>query len=396
MTSFLIAAASLLLLALVVLLRPFIFKRNGSEISRRQMNATIYADELNKLDADKVAGLLDEAAYNLAHTEMRQRLYQDTTEEDDVATSRSPKKTIIAICIFVALLSSGIYLIIGGGFQNEAENAQGPMNQEAVEKMVAEFAAKMEKDPEDLKGWAMLARSYRLLGRNEDAEKAYVRAGSFIDSDPQLLADYADTIAINAKGNFAGKPTQLINKALQLDPDNLLALWLSGTASYNAKNYKAAVQAWEKLLKLMPSNTDEARAIEASIDEARVKGKLPPAAKQPISNKGVSGVIDISPALKSKIQATDVVLVIARKPGERMPVAVLKTRAESFPMDFVLNDSLAMSPSALISQLSEVSVEVRISKTGMAMPEPGDLISAAQTVQVGAKNIQLLVNQVRQ
>ena len=187
MTSFLIAAALLLLLALVVLLRPFIFKQNGSEISRRQMNATIYADELNKLDADKAAGLLDEAAYNLAHTEMRQRLYQDTTEEDDVATSRSPKKTIIAICIFVALLSSGIYLIIGGGFQNEAENAQGPMNQEAVEKMVAEFAAKMEKDPKDLKGWAMLARSYRLLGRNEDAEKAYVRAGSFIDSDPQLL-----------------------------------------------------------------------------------------------------------------------------------------------------------------------------------------------------------------
>ena len=396
MTSFLIAAALLLLLALVVLLRPFIFKQNGSEISRRQMNATIYADELNKLDADKAAGLLDEAAYNLAHTEMRQRLYQDTTEEDDVATSRSPKKTIIAICIFVALLSSGIYLIIGGGFQNEAENAQGPMNQEAVEKMVAEFAAKMEKDPKDLKGWAMLARSYRLLGRNEDAEKAYVRAGSFIDSDPQLLADYADTIAINAKGNFAGKPTQLINKALQLDPDNLLALWLSGTASYNAKNYKAAVRTWEKLLKLMPSNTDEARAIEASIDDARIKGKLPPAAKQPISNKGVSGVIDITPPLKSKIQATDMVLVIARKPGERMPVAVLKTRAESFPMDFVLNDSLAMSPNALISQLSEVSVEVRISKTGMAMPEPGDLISAAQTVQVGAKNIHLLVNQVRQ
>ncbi len=396
MTSFLILAVLLLLLALFLLLRPFIFKGKHSDISRRQMNATIYADELNKLEVDKAAGLLDEAAYDLAHAEMRQRLYQDTTEEDDVAISRSPKKTIIAICIFVVLLSSGIYLLIGGGFQDKKENAQGPMNQEAIEKMISEFAAKMEKDPEDLKGWAMLARSYRLLGRNEDAEKAYVRAGSFIDSDPQLLADYADTIAINAKGNFAGKPTQLINKALQLDPDNLLALWLSGTVSYNAKNYQAAVQTWEKLLKLLPSNTDEARSIEASITEARVKGKLPPAAKEPISNKGVSGTIVIAPELKSRIQATDVLLVIARKPGERMPVAILKTGVGNFPMDFVLNDSLAMSSSALISQLSEVSVEVRISKTGMAMPESGDLISAVQTVQVGAKNIQLLVNQVRQ
>ena len=133
MTSFLILAVLLLLLALVLLLRPFIFKGKHLDISRRQMNATIYADELNKLEADKAAGLLDEAAYDLAHTEMRQRLYQDTTEEDDVATSRPPKKTIIAICIFVLLLSSGIYLLIGGGFEAEKENPQAPMSQEAVE-----------------------------------------------------------------------------------------------------------------------------------------------------------------------------------------------------------------------------------------------------------------------
>ena len=244
----------------------------------------------------------------------------------------------------------------------------------------------------------MLARSYRILGRNEDAAKAYARAGNFIDSDPQLLADYADVLATNANGSFVGKPLQLINQALKLDPDNLMALWLSGTAAYNVNNYKAAVQAWEKLAKQIPPNTDEARAIQGSIAEARSKGGLAAPAQNLIasSGKNISGKIELSAELKSKIKPGDIVMVIARKPGERMPVAVLKVPASDFPMSFALNDSLAMNPSAPLSQLTEANVEVRISKTGMARPEPGDLISTAQTIQVGAKDVRLLVNQVRQ
>jgi cytochrome c-type biogenesis protein CcmH len=233
------------------------------------------------------------------------------------------------------------------------------------------------------------------LGRNTEAANAYARAGSFVDADPQLLADYADVLAANANGNFAGKPQQLINKALTLDPNNLLALWLSGTAAFNAQNYKAAVQSWGELAKQLPPETDEARAIAGSIAEARSKGGLPPAIAPAISNQGVSGQVGISPELQSKVKAGDILMVIARKPGERMPVAVLKTAVNTFPISFVLNDALAMNPSALISQLPEVSVEVRISKTGMAMPESGDLISPPQTIKVGTSNTRLMINQVR-
>jgi cytochrome c-type biogenesis protein CcmH len=326
---------------------------------------------------------------------MRQRLFQDTDEADDLSVLGSPKKTIIGICIFVVMLSAGFYFYLGDASRIAEKNSEKPMTQESVEKMVAEFAAKMEKEPDNLKGWAMLARSYRILGRNAEAANAYARAGSFVDSDPQLLADYADVLAANADGNFAGKPQQLINKALALDPNNLLALWLSGTAAFNAQNYKAAVQSWEKLAKQLPPDTDEARAITASIAEARSKGGLPPASAPVISNQGVSGQIGISSELQSKVKAGDALMVIARKPGERMPVAVLKTAVAAFPMNFVLNDALAMSPNALISQLPEVLVEVRISKTGMAMPESGDLISAPQTIKVGTTNARLMINQVR-
>ena len=395
MTSFVISALLLLVLVLVLLLRPLFFPAKESATSRRQMNATIYREELDKLEADRMAGTVDSYSYEQTHAEMRQRLFQDTDEADDFAVLGSPKKTIIGICLFVVILSAGFYFYLGDAAQIAQKSTERPMTQESVEKMVDEFAAKMDKEPDNLKGWAMLARSYRILGRNTEAANAYARAGSFIDSDPQLLADYADVLAANANGNFAGKPQQLINKALAQDPNNLLALWLSGTAAFNVQNYKAAVQSWEKLAKQLPGESDEARAIAASIAEARSKGGLASVSAPVISNQGVSGQVDIAPELKPKIKAGDVLMVIARKPGERMPVAVLKTPVTAFPISFVLNDALAMSPNALISQIPEVSVEVRISKTGMAMPEAGDLISTPQTIKVGTTNARLIIGQIR-
>ncbi len=401
MTSFLIPAFLLLTLVLILLLRPFIFPTKGKSTSRRQMNAVIYREELDKLEAEHQAGVITSADYEIAHAEMRQRLFQDTAEEDDQELAGSPKKTAIWLSIFIVLISSVLYFTLGDVLRASQSNVEKPVTQEGVEKMVAEFAAKMEKDPGNLQGWAMLGRSYRILGRNEDAAKAYQRAGDFIDSDPQLLADYADTLAANANGSFAGKPLQLINKALKLDPNNLLALWLSGTAFYNSGNYKAAVQSWEKLLQKLPPDTDEARTIKGSIAEARSKGGLTPSISATSSpavatGKEINGKIELSTDLKSKIKPGDIVLVIARKPGERMPVAVLRAPASNFPMSFTLDDSLAMNPSAPLSQLNEASVEVRISKTGIARPEVGDLISSVQTIKVGSKNIRILVDQVRQ
>ena len=394
MSSFLIPAFLLLVLVLVLLLRPFIFPPKVEATSRRQMNAAIYREELEKLEAERVAGVINSVDYEIAHAEMRQRLFQDTNEEDDHSVMGSSKVTVIGLCVFIAVLSVGFYWFLGDATRIAEQNTQQPMTQESVEKMVSEFAVKMEKDPSNLEGWAMLARSYRILGRNEDAAKAYERAGNFIDSDPQLLADYADVLAANASGNFTGKPLKLINQALKLDPNNLMALWLSGTASYTTGNYKAAVQAWEKVAQQLPPETEESRSIQASIADARAKGGL--SSKPVAAPKGISGKIEISADLKSKVKPGDIIMVIARKPGERMPVAVLKTTVAEFPMSFSLTDALAMNPSAPLSQLSDASIEVRISKTGMAKPEAGDLISSPKIVKVGASNIQLVIDQVRQ
>ncbi len=394
MVSFFIAAFLLLVLVFILLLRPLLFAGKISETSRRQMNAAIYRDELEKLAAEHSAGIINAQEYEMSHAEMRQRLFQDTSEEDDKAVMGSTKKVVIGTSIFIVLLSVVLYASVGDVFRVAQHNQQKPMTQEGVEKMVADFALKMEKEPDNLKGWAMLARSYRILGRSEDAAKAYARAGNFINNDPELLAEYADTLVAVSNGNFSGKPLQLIQQALKLDPNNLLALWLSGSAAFNSGNYKIAAQTWEMLAKQLPPGSEEARAIETSIGEARAKGGLSNKTL-PLETQGVSGKVEISADLKSMVKPGDVLMVIARKPGERMPVAVLKVPVAEFPMSFALTDKLAMNPNAPISQLSEVSLEARISKTGMAKVESGDLLSVVQTVSLGSNQAKIVINQIQ-
>jgi cytochrome c-type biogenesis protein CcmH len=300
----------------------------------------------------------------------------------------------------VPLLAGGLYAVLGNPAGLNPPAPQHRVSPEEIDAMVAKLAARLEKE-DNPQGWVMLARSYKMLGRYEEAGKAYARAGSFIDKEPALLADYAD-ILVAGSGSFAGKPRELIAKALKLEPDNAHALWLSGTAAFEAGQYKQAVAQWETLLQQLPPGSEEAQSVEGSLAEARSKGGIAkPAAKADDKKVGaggtVSGRVELAPELKDKAAPGDTVMVIARPAdGSRMPLAVLRAKVAELPLQFTLDDKLAMSPDNGISKHKEVSVEARISKTGMANPQADDLLSKAQTVKVGAGGVKLLVDQVRQ
>ncbi len=403
MITFYIAALVLVLLVLAALFRPFFWKTTVHHASRQHLNAAIYKEELAKLEKEHTEGLIDGVTYEISHAEMRQRLFQDTSEDDGVAVLGSPQKTIIALSIFIPALAVAMYFWLGSAQQIADGGIKQKVAQQDVEKMVAGLAAKMEQDPSNLKGWAMLARSYKVMDRPKDAEKAYDRAGAYLDSDAQLLADYADVAASNANGNFEGKPQAIINRALKADPNNMMALWLAGTADYTRGNYKGAIQVWGRLAKLLPADSEDIKMIQGSIMEARSKANLPPEplASQPtspavaVSGKNISGIVELNSDLKSRVKPDYIVMVIARAPGARMPVAIMRAKAADLPLRFVLNDALAMTPDALISNLHEATLEVRISKSGQAKAEPGDLYSEIQTVKVGTGHLKVVVDQVR-
>jgi cytochrome c-type biogenesis protein CcmH len=401
MTGFVIGAAIAVVLVLALLLRPFFRKSaGGGQSSQRQFNTAILRDQVAKLDQDVAEGTLSDADRAQARAELQRRALQDTLEEDAVATLRAPKKTMAAVGVLLPVAAVALYLLIGNPASMTAGGAHQQMaNAQDLDRMVAALAEKLEKEPNNPKGWAMLARSYKVMGRTAEAEKAFERAGSFIDDDAQMLAAYADVVASNNGGTLVGKPAMLIQKALKADPDNAMAMWLSGTADLEAKNYKGALRTWERLAALLPPGSDDARMLQGAIDDVRAKAGLP--AKAPAVALGaaaggnISGTVELDPSLKGKAAPDDTVMVIARLPGSRMPLAAVRLRAAELPVKFTLDDSLSMNPQSPISAAAEVEVEARISKTGLAKAEPGDLISAVQTVKVGARGVALRVAKVR-
>lgn len=302
-----------------------------------------------------------------------------------------PHRTLVGLALVVPLAAAGLYGVLGSA--NGLVGQPGPATEPQIETMVAALAARLEKNPGDKKGWVVLARSYMAMGRLIDSERAYDQAGDFIDGDAQELANFANVIASNANGHFNDKALRQIEKALKTDPNNTMALWLAGTAAHDGGDSKRAVEIWQKLLALLPPDSDDARELRGAIVQA---GRTAPAVV-PIDmaapGAGVTGTVELGPKLR--VAPGDIVMVIARVPGQRMPVAVMRVPASRLPLAFVLDDSLAMSPRARISTVTEVEVEARVSKTGQATAQPGDLYSSVQTVKVGAKGVTLRVANVK-
>ena len=305
MIEFVLVTAVLLVVSLLWLLRPLLGKAQANGVLRSELNASIYRDDLARLETDQASGLLDAAGFAVQLNELQHRLLQDTDAPALVARLKAPKFTVGVIVLCVPLLAVSLYLHFGSPANIGSDSGHAPTSRSDIEQMVSGLAKKLANEPDNLQGWAMLARSYKAMHRSADAEQAFVRAGSYLDGDAQALADYADVLASNHQGDFSGKPQALIKQALQLNPDSLMALWLAGTAAYQQADYAQALRYWEHLEQLLPPDSDDARSIQASLDDARAKGNLPPTiaptrvAPAAASPALLSGTVDIDAALKS-------------------------------------------------------------------------------------------------
>ena len=395
MTGFIAAAALAVVLTLLLLLRPLLWRRaETATASHRQLNAAIHRDQLAELELDRSEGTLNEEDYQQARQELQRRVLEDGGADSVLAAARAPKKTLWALAVALPLVAGVLYVLLGNPSALNPIAQQHRFTSQEIENMVSGLAAKLEKEPENLPGWVMLARSYKAMGRFDEAERAFARAASLVETDAQLLADYADVLATKAGGTLAGKPAELIEKALKLDPTNMQALWLSGSAAFDAGQFDKAVVTWERLLKQVSPESEDAKQLAASIAEARKRGGKPAAA--PIAAAAVRGRVEVAAGVRAQAAPGDTVMVVAREAGgPRMPIAVLRLRVADLPLDFTLDDSLALAPDRSISTVKSVEVEARVSKSGLATPQKGDLFSAPQNAQVGAAGLRLVIDQVR-
>lgn len=330
------------------------------------------------------------------------------------------RKLVWGMVAFVAAVGVGGYLLLGNpaamqvapqGTEAAAGGASSPhaMGMDQIAGMAESLAAKLKTDPKNAEGWAMLARSYAVLGRFEEAVPAYKKVIELRQDDAQIYADYADALAATQGRKLDGEPTKLIAKSLSIDPNNFKALSLSGTIAYEKQDFKSAASLWERAIKTAPAdNIELGKQMRAALDDAREKAGLPPlpaavSLAPPAADAGappapaatgpgaeVAGTVSLSKDLAGKVSPDDTVFIFAKAAnGPKMPLAILRKQVKDLPATFTLTDAMAMSPQMKLSGFPSVVVGARVSKSGQAMPQPGDLQGNSAEVKLGAKDIKV-------
>jgi cytochrome c-type biogenesis protein CcmH len=395
------------------------------------MDITAAKQQLQQLAEFHASGALSREAYDEGRTQLERRILdwvlRDASEGEAVGAPSAkplagPSRRLLTMLAGVVVLvaaagygwtvysSSGAAGTVASGLEGGGATAGDgagvgkphATNFDQIAAMTEKLAVKLQDKPQDAEGWAMLARSYSVLGRNPEAIKAYEKAVALRADDAVLLADFADALAIKNNRSLAGEPMKLVERALKIDPRNLKALSLAGTHAFEKKDYAGAVKFWDQVVQFGAADNSFVEQVQPSLAEARQLAGLPPAAKvaapaKPTADSAgqtVSGIVSLAPALSREAKPEDTVFIFARAAeGSRMPLAILRKQVKDLPIQFTLDDSMAMSPATKLSQAGRITVGARISKSGNAMPEPGDLAGQSSVVAVGSKGLSIEIRE---
>jgi cytochrome c-type biogenesis protein CcmH len=412
--------------------------------ARAALNAEVYRDHLLELDRELADGVLSPEQHAIARAELDRRALSEaavdegaasgTTASGTTATGTTASGTTAHAATgrrgrwlagsalgLVPILAITGYLALG----NPA--ALNPPDQQFLQ-MVDALAERLKTNPQDAEGWVMLARAYQITGRIPESVAAFEKASALRPDDANLIAGHADALAM-VQGSLSGKPFELIVKALKIDPKNQTALALAATAAMENGQFDESIALWRRLAAVVEPGSRDRQAVEQAIEQvqqvalakgvklagestgAAAAGSGAPAAPAPqapvtIPAKGttpaataatasISGEVTLAPELMRQAKPDEAVFIFARAvDGPPLPLAVIRTTVKELPLRFTLDDSMSMAPTARLSMHRQVVVSARVSRSGQAMPQPGDLIGTVQPVAVGATGVQVRIADV--
>ena len=394
--------ATLLVLAVLTIIVPSQWRapRAQRTLDRRAANLGIFRDQLAELDRDYREGLLASADFAQAKSELQRRLLAEVDAPDSgpppAPMRRGARRTALALLVIVPLAALAGYLLLGNPDALDPLRRQARVSPQQIDEMLVKLETRLKTNPDDGKGWVMLARSYKALGRYGDSAEAYRRAGALVDNDPALLADYAEALA-QVAGSLEGKPLELIARALKLDPGEPQSLFLAGAAASDRKDYAAVVEYWGRLQVQLDPASPDGQAIAEALDQARAAAAQGQGGGQAaVGRESIAGEVTISGKIAAQAQPDDLLFVFARADeGSRMPLAVLRLRVADLPFAFRLDDTLALPGGKKISEFATVSIEARIAKAGKAQTLPGDLFGSVKGVTPGSRGVKLVIDQVQ-
>lgn len=420
---FWLIVSTMTVLVLGLLLWPLLKRTAAAVTGEQEKTLSIFRQQFAELGQDRANGVLTDELYEQARRELERRLLEETgaTETTPTMARRqvNSRPVALALAIIVPTVSGLLYWELGNPLamtqlDEPALSGQGTsegahQSPDGLEAMVERLQQKMEQNPNDGVGWGMLARSYMAMGRHADAVPIYEKAVKLIPDDAQLLVDYADALGVVHGRKLEGKPEVLIQQALKIDPRNVKALMLAGTVAFNRKNFARAAKDWEQARANLPADTDPEMTQQLMAAIAEAQGQLGggqetmPASAEPAApaqqtgqSRAISGTVTVAPSLAGKGSSTDTLFVFAREvSGPPMPVAIVRATKKDLPFTFRLDDSTSPMPSRKLSGAGTVVIVARLSKSGQAMPQSGDLEGTSQPVNSGLDGITVVIDRER-
>ncbi|MDH3986562.1 MAG: c-type cytochrome biogenesis protein CcmI [Gammaproteobacteria bacterium] len=405
MTVFWSLAAVMMMVALLFVLPPLLRQRRTATVSRDELNTKVIREQFAELEADLAIGKLDRAQYDAARKDIERELLYDLDSgesEQPNKPERSGRWITLLLIPAIPLCAVLLYQIMGSAElidrpQPAPTAQQSPASPPpgSIEEMTAKLAARLQQQPDDLKGWVMLARSYTIMKRYSEAENAYANALRLGGENVDLLTDYADSMVMADGGVFNDESGALLSRALELDPGNIKGLWLAGHWKNQSGAYTEALDYWQQAAAQLPADSKDAAVINEQIGQLQAKlgiAAAPGVAAAPAAvattpatdtDQGASLQVHVSLAtdIATAAAADDTVFIYARAAqGPRMPLAIVRKQVKDLPITVTLNDSMAMTPQMVLSNFDQVTVGARVSKTGGAMPVSGDLQGSVSPV----------------
>ncbi|MGH9932232.1 MAG: c-type cytochrome biogenesis protein CcmI [Pyrinomonadaceae bacterium] len=285
MILFWLICAGMVAIALAFVLPTLLQRASGADESKNEeANIEVYRDQLSELDADLANGIVSPEQYRQDRDQIERRLLDDVTTTVESKDKRAkPAATgsgaVYAVALGIPVMAVALYVSVGNsaalkglpsqGLPGSGSQSNEQMSRQRIAANVAALAKRVEQNPSDAEGWAMLGRSYINLESYAEASNAYAKAAALKTDDADLLIEYAFALAMANGRQLQGQPAALLKKALQIAPENPKALELAGTAEFEAKNYQQAIVYWQKLLEKSSGNPELAQTLSQRINEAK-------------------------------------------------------------------------------------------------------------------------------
>ena len=408
MIVFWLIAGAMVAIALAFVIPALSGHTRGSGVIRKQLNIRIHKERLQELETDLQNGALSQDQFEQARAELQRDLLRDTEGDDDAPAATHPPRLLGAIVAAVAIpaLAIALYLTLGDpqsmhrSPQTLAQQQMAGMH--SIEQMVQQLRDKLQREPDNIEGWLLLARSYMTQKHYSEAVAAYARAYELKPNDAQLMADYAEAMALANDSRLEGQPTDLAARALKLEPDNPKALWLSGMAAMQRGEREVAVAHLQRLQKLLPPGSEGAQLVRSFLEQAIGNTAPQPSSPAPSSAVATTGStklevkVALDPALAARAAPQDTVFIYAQaSQGPRMPLAIVRQQVQALPATVILDDSMAMTPAMKLSKFDKVVIGARVSKSGIATPQSGDLEGRSGIITLDTtKSVNVIINQV--